>query len=189
MQIHHRLFALSALTLALAACSTPATKPDAETEGRIFGTEQAQPEEAGAEATPYGAEGEMSVAFLLNDPQSPLNDPQNPLAERVIYFEYDSSNVADEYLDLVAEHGKFLAANPNLKVRLEGHADERGSREYNVGLGDRRAQSVRKLLMFQGVSPDQVATVSYGEEKPLVLGHSDDAWSKNRRVEITYEER
>jgi len=72
-------------------------------------------------------------------------------------------------------------------VRLEGHADERGSREYNIGLGDRRAQSVRQILLFQGASSDQIETISYGEERPAVLGHDESAWSKNRRVEMVYD--
>jgi len=79
-----------------------------------------------------------------------------------------------------------LAANPTVKVSVEGHTDERGAREYNIGLGDRRAQSVRRMLEFQGVSPDQITTVSYGEEKPSVEGHDESAWSMNRRVELVY---
>jgi peptidoglycan-associated lipoprotein len=87
---------------------------------------------------------------------------------------------------VVAAHAKFLAAHPAARVRLEGHTDERGSREYNIGLGDRRAQSVRRALLLQGASDAQISTVSYGEERPAVLGHDEAAWAKNRRVEIVY---
>jgi peptidoglycan-associated lipoprotein len=115
-----------------------------------------------------------------------LNDPNSPLAQRVIYFAFDSSEVAPEDRELIAAHASVLAANPQLKVSVEGHGDERGSREYNIGLGDRRAQAVRRMLEVQGVSPDQITTVSYGEEKPAVEGHDESAWSMNRRVELVY---
>jgi len=107
----------------------------------------------------------------------------------VIYFEYDSAKVNDESLALLEAHGNFIAGNGNVFVRLEGHADERGSREYNIALGDRRAQSVRRILLFQGSSSDQVDTISYGEEQPAELGHDESSWAKNRRVELVYQVR
>jgi len=115
-----------------------------------------------------------------------LNDPNSPLAQRVIYFAYDSSEVAEQDRPLVEAHAAFLAANPTVKVTVEGHTDERGSREYNIGLGDHRAQAVRRMLEFQGVAPNQITVVSYGEEKPAVEGHDESAWSLNRRVELVY---
>ena len=115
-----------------------------------------------------------------------LDDPASPLSRRVIYFEFDSSNVAAADQDLLASHAAYLAGNSGQMVTLEGHADESGSREYNIGLGDRRAQAVRRILELQGVTPQQVNTVSYGEEKPAAEGHSDAAWRLNRRVEIVY---
>jgi len=115
-----------------------------------------------------------------------LNDPNSPLSQRVIYFEYDSSEVASQDRPLVEAHAAFLAANPEIKVAVEGHADERGAREYNIGLGDQRSQSVRRMMEFQGVSPTQISTVSFGEEKPAVEGHDESAWSMNRRVELVY---
>ena len=116
----------------------------------------------------------------------PLDDPDSVLATRVIYFEYDRSDIPTQFLDVLAEHARYLIANPDVKVRLEGHADERGSREYNIGLGDRRAQSVRRILLFQGVANNQVTTVSYGEERPAVEGSTEEAYRQNRRVEIIY---
>lgn len=104
----------------------------------------------------------------------------------VIYFDYDSSDIKPEYNTIVAAHAKYLSTNGNLKVRLEGNTDERGSREYNIGLGERRAQSVRRALLLQGVTEAQVATLSYGEERPAAAGSDETAYSKNRRVEFGY---
>jgi peptidoglycan-associated lipoprotein len=108
------------------------------------------------------------------------------LAKKTIYFDFDSSEIKGEGTDIVAAHAKYLAANATTRVRLEGHTDERGSREYNIGLGERRAQAVRRALLLQGASDKQISTVSYGEERPAVPGHDEAAWAKNRRVEIVY---
>jgi peptidoglycan-associated lipoprotein len=108
------------------------------------------------------------------------------LQNRTIYFEFDSSDIKSEYNSLISAHAKYLAANPSVRVRIEGNTDERGSREYNIGLGERRAQAVRRALMLQGVSESQITTVSYGEERPAVTGHTEDAWSRNRRANIVY---
>ncbi|MDH5386955.1 MAG: peptidoglycan-associated lipoprotein Pal [Gammaproteobacteria bacterium] len=116
-----------------------------------------------------------------------INDANSVLAGRVIYFDFDSSKVASDFVELVKHHGKYLSANPGAKIRLEGHTDERGTREYNVALADRRAQSVERLLMFQGASSDQITTISYGEEKPASLGHDEDSWHLNRRAELVYQ--
>ena len=108
------------------------------------------------------------------------------LAKRTIYFAFDNSEIKGEGTDIVAAHAKYLAANPTARVRLEGNTDERGSREYNIGLGERRAQAVRRALLLQGASDAQLSTVSYGEERPAAAGHDETAWAKNRRVEIVY---
>lgn len=118
-----------------------------------------------------------------------FSDPTAPggkLEVRVIYFEFDKADVDEASKALLVEHGSYMADNPGLDVRLEGHADERGSREYNIGLGERRAQAVRQILLLRGASSDQLNTVSYGEERPAVLGSDDEAWSLNRRVELVY---
>jgi peptidoglycan-associated lipoprotein len=104
----------------------------------------------------------------------------------VIYFDYDRADIKSEYVAVVAAHAKFLNGNANRKIRLEGHSDERGSREYNIGLGERRAQTVRRALMLQGVTEAQITTVSYGEERPAVQGSDEAAYAKNRRVEMSY---
>jgi peptidoglycan-associated lipoprotein len=116
-----------------------------------------------------------------------LDDPNSPLARRVIYFEYDSSEILPEDQQLISDHAAYLAANGGQRVTLEGHSDERGSPEYNIALGDRRAQSVRRAFELQGVMSGQVTIVSYGEEKPAAEGHSEAAWRLNRRVEIIYQ--
>src|SRR5262249_32017999 len=100
--------------------------------------------------------------------------------------DYDKAEIKQEYLPIIAAHAKYLTGNGGRKVRLEGHTDERGSREYNIGLGERRAQAVRRALMLQGVGEAQITTVSYGEERPAVQGSDEAAYAKNRRVEFTY---
>jgi peptidoglycan-associated lipoprotein len=108
------------------------------------------------------------------------------LSKRIIYFDFDKAEIRPDSLPVVAAHAQYLARNPAQKVRLEGHADERGSREYNIGLGERRGQAVRRALMLQGVSELQLSTVSYGEERPAVAGNDEQAYALNRRVEIVY---
>lgn len=115
-----------------------------------------------------------------------LNDPNNLLSQRIIYFDYNQSTIRPEYMVLLNTHAKLLAKNPDLRVRLEGHADERGSREYNVALSEERARSVKRLMGTQGAQGFQMTTLGYGEELPLASGHSQDSWQKNRRVEIKY---
>jgi peptidoglycan-associated lipoprotein len=118
---------------------------------------------------------------------SPLKDPNNILSKRIVYFDYDKDTVKSEYQAIVQAHAKYLADNRGRKVRLEGHADERGSREYNMALGQRRADAVRKATNLLGVANDRMETVSFGEDKPRVQGSTEEAWSQNRRVEIVYD--
>lgn len=117
---------------------------------------------------------------------SGLNDPNSPLSGRVVYFELDSSEVSSGDRATVAAHGQHLADNSDEVVTLEGHADERGSREYNLALGERRANTVRQLLLVEGASADQIKTVSYGEEKAVETCHDESCWDANRRVEFVY---
>ncbi len=117
---------------------------------------------------------------------SPLDDPNSPLATKIIYFGYDISEIPEDYRDVVVAHGAYLASNPQVRVSVEGHADERGSREYNIALGEDRAKAVKRLLMAQGASESQITTVSYGEERPSDIASNEAAWSANRRVELRY---
>ena len=108
------------------------------------------------------------------------------LSKRVVYFDLDKADIRMDSQPVVAAHAAYLAKNPSQKVRLEGHADERGSREYNIGLGERRGQAVRRALLLQGVSEVQLSTVSYGEERPAAAGSDEQTYAQNRRVEIIY---
>ncbi len=115
-----------------------------------------------------------------------LTDPKSVLSKRSIYFDLDKYDVKDEYKDLVAAHAKFLVANKGFKVLLQGNTDERGSREYNLSLGQKRAESVKRSLNLLGVKDEQIESVSLGEEKPKNEGHDDAAWAENRRADILY---
>jgi len=117
---------------------------------------------------------------------SALDDPSSPLSTRVIHFDFDASEIRADYRDVVIAHGEYLAANPTVTVTVEGHTDERGSREYNIGLGERRANAVKRLMLAQGAFETQMVTVSYGEERPLALGLDEASWAQNRRAEILY---
>lgn len=118
--------------------------------------------------------------------RGPWEDPSNPLYKRTIYFDYDSAEIKPAYLDLIRTHSAYLGTTSSQRVTLEGNTDERGTREYNLALGDRRAESVRQLMLAEGVAPDQMATLSYGEENPADPGHTEAAWRQNRRVIIQY---
>ena len=109
------------------------------------------------------------------------------LSELVIYFDFDQSDIGPEFTEMLAAHGQYLTENAGMSLRLEGHADERGTREYNVGLGERRAQAVHRTLLLQGASVAQLTTLSFGEERPGVFSRDETAWSQNRRVEFVYE--
>jgi peptidoglycan-associated lipoprotein len=108
------------------------------------------------------------------------------LARKVIYFDFDKSEIKPEFTEVVLAHARNLTGHPGLKLKLEGNTDERGTREYNIGLGERRAQAVRRALMLQGVAESQLTTVSFGAERPAVEGDDEAAWAQNRRVELVY---
>ena len=110
----------------------------------------------------------------------------DPLSKRVVYFAYDSSAIEGESQAIVEAHSAYLANNFQINVVLEGHADERGTREYNLALGERRSKAVSTLMQALGIGPERIQTISYGEERPVELGHDDASWSMNRRVEILY---
>lgn len=185
-----KLFKILALILpmfVLAACSST---PDKMMDGSDVTVEDRSAESAGVDG--QGATGEdmgAETKVVVGEGEyagDELNDPSSPLSNRVVYFEYDSDVVRAEDRDILQAHGAYLAKNPNLSVRLEGHTDERGSREYNLALGERRAMSVRQILMLQGASIDQFQVTSFGEERPAEEGSNEYAWSQNRRVEIKY---
>ena len=176
---------LMASLLALGACSGKKVKPEAGAGGETVSSTAggAQTSGAGGDSAGLGAGGAGGGAGSADGALG----PSGPLgSQRIIYFDFDSSDIRPEFVDVVAAHGRFLAGNASIRVRLEGHTDERGSREYNIGLGERRAQTVKRALMLQGVKEAQIATVSYGEERPAAAGSDEAAYSKNRRVELVY---
>jgi len=187
------------VTLALGACSsqsqiedsaaavTPVPTPERVNEGPKSGTiagggasgvNSSETRGGGVNNNPYDS-NDISLAGL--------NDPNNLLSQRVIYFDYNKSAIRPEYMILLNTHAKLVAKFPHVRMRLEGHADERGSREYNVALSEQRAKSVRSIMGTQGARASQIKTIGYGEEVPVVSGHGQNSWKKNRRVEIKYE--
>ena len=106
--------------------------------------------------------------------------------KNTIYFDYDRFDIKPEFREIVLAHAAYLTTNPSATVKIEGHCDERGTREYNIALGDRRATAVRQLLKLQGVADKQITTISFGEERPVALGHDEDAWWQNRRAVFAY---
>ena len=138
-------------------------------------------QESGAQA--HGAQGGSNFQGHV------LDDPDSLLSRRVIYFEYNSAAIRDEDRLVIQSHAEYMAAHNYAAISLEGHSDERGTREYNIALAERRAKAVRQLLLFQGASASQLETISFGEEQPLADGHDEGSWQQNRRVEINYKTR
>ena len=165
------------------ACTTTANKSNSATVEDKGSVSSAGSKSTGSEstaATSYATGAESATSMTA------LDDPQSPLSVRIIYFEFDSSEIQSQYRDTIEAHAAFLMANPNVVVSLEGHADERGSREYNLALGERRSQTVKRQMVLLGASPSQIRTTSYGEERPVSEEHDEFGWSQNRRVEIIY---
>jgi peptidoglycan-associated lipoprotein len=173
MKLTHVL-ALVVLSIGAAACTKPTQTKPAETGTAVDG------------ATTSGIDQGASTTSGTTT----LTPQQQALAQlktkNVVYFDYDSSGIPQEYLAVVSANASYLVKYPGARVRLEGNTDERGSPEYNIGLGERRAQVVRNALMAQGVADAQITTVSYGEERPAVEGHDEAAYAQNRRVEFVY---
>jgi peptidoglycan-associated lipoprotein len=174
---------LIATVLATAVLLTGCPKRDEVRDGAATGEDPNASESASAS----GASGDgLEAGEALGGGEDAQQPTEGLLAQRIVFFDYDQADVRADFADLISAHARNLAANPRLRVRLEGHSDERGSREYNIGLGERRAQAVRRALMLQGAGDDQIATVSYGEERPATLGSDEATWGQNRRVEIVY---
>lgn len=177
------LFALM-LAAALAACSSTPTEDDTSATDTTQQTETAPvtPVEPTAPAKPDTSSIPMTADNFYNHP----SNYDGTTNTKVIYFAFDSNTVPAAAFETLRAHATYLKNNANAKVRLEGHADERGTREYNVALSERRSKAVEKFLRVQGVSASQIEVVSYGEEKPAAFGHSEMDWAKNRRVELNY---
>lgn len=171
-----------ALSIAVAAlfagCASKDTKQDAPVADRSTST-----------TAPTPTPGTGSTTTPTTNPSiaaNPLRDPSNILSKRSVFFEFDSNAVKDEYRGMVQAHSKYMVDKRDSKIRIEGNCDERGSREYNIALGQRRAESVKKVMTVLGVQEGRIETVSYGEEKPMSPGHDESAWAQNRRADIKY---
>lgn len=159
---------------ALAACSSTPL----DTKAPVATASPAAPATA-----PSANSAQSKVATVTLDP---LDDPKSGLAARSVYFAYDDFSVDPKYQPLVQAHGQYLQTHAQAQIRVEGNADERGSHEYNLALGDKRAQIVAKQLELMGAKPAQIEPVSYGEERPKAEGHDEAAWAENRRADIRY---
>ncbi len=121
-----------------------------------------------------------------DDPWSQLNEPGSPLAERSIYYDFDRYDIKEEYVPVIEAHANFLLEHPELRIRVEGNCDDRGSREYNLALGQRRAESVKRAMTLLGVEDNRIETVSFGAERPVAFGQDEASWAQNRRSDIRY---
>jgi len=165
-----------AMAVLVAACGSQEVKKDVPVADRT--TPPSQPTQpTTGQTTPT-----TQPAITAN----PLTDPQNILSKRSVYFDFDSNAVKDEYRGLIQAHAKYMVDKRDAKARVEGNCDERGSREYNLALGQRRAEAVKKVMTVLGVQDGRIETVSFGEEKPADAGHDEAAWAKNRRGDIKY---
>ena len=171
----------AAAAVLVAGCATTATD-----EQSPAGVEERKPAASGTGPQTQPIPKVDVTGRPAGTPFAALKDPNNILSKRTVYFDFDQFDVKQEYRPLVEAHAKFLRENPSAKMLIQGNADERGSREYNVGLGQRRSDSVKKMLTLLGAKEDQVESVSLGEEKPSCSEHNEECWAKNRRGEMLY---
>jgi peptidoglycan-associated lipoprotein len=171
------LIALSVAALAV-GCAT--TKLEEPVPAPVV---ESKPAEA-----PKPAPDTRGVTTVDTAPKSvdPLMDPKSGLAQRSVFFDFDRFDIKPDYMGLVEAHGRYLATNKQRKIVIEGNADERGSREYNLALGQKRADAVKSRLTLLGATDAQIETISYGEERPRATGHDESSWSQNRRADIQY---
>ena len=175
--------ALAPAAVFLASCQTT---PGADQPQSAAKVEDRSKPPAGADTKSVDRPKIAAVDVTGAKKDSALKDPANILSKRSIYYDLDKYDVRDEYRALVEAHAKYLRENPTARMLIQGNTDERGSREYNVGLGQRRSEGVKKMLVLLGARDNQIEAVSLGEEKPQAEGHDEAAWSKNRRSDILY---
>ncbi len=170
---------LTAASVSLLLLSACASTPTADESNTYSAEQQAQP-------TPSGLQGQAQGSNSAADPRALSSEQQALLQQTRLLFDFDQAGLRPDHQAVLNAHAKHLLANPNLKITLEGHADERGTREYNLALGERRAMSVEDALMIQGVSREQLRTTSLGEEDPVVYAQNERSYQQNRRVELKY---
>ena len=177
-----RLFIIAAIAVfALAGCKSTDTQTAAPIDDKGTGTTTAVPDSTTTKGV--GGTGVTGTAGAI----APHKDPANLLSQkRSIYFDYDQFTIKDEFKATVEGHAKYVQGNRTLRIILQGNTDERGTREYNIALGQKRADAVKKLMMLLGANEIQIETVSFGKEKPRRDGHDDSSWAENRRVDIVY---
>ncbi len=190
LSMQHKAFALALSLSVLAGCSS--TGDTMEDEG--YGSDVSAVDQEGG-STVYGGDDGSGVSSTgLTDSERLEAREQAQKAEAAamrkittFYFDFDTAEINSESRDVLIAHAAFLASSPRTNVRLVGHADERGTKEYNLALGERRANAVQRFLVVNGASRDQLETVSYGEESPAVSGSTESAWAQNRRVEMIFQ--
>lgn len=180
------LAVVPAMFLLLVGCST--TTEQAEEAPAAEVPPSPAPEAAPADDAGAGDAQAMEPA-QEQEPVDPFEDPNNLLSKRTVYFDFDSSVINDDAMAVVKAHADHMVANAGAMMTVEGHCDERGTREYNIALGERRADAVRRVLIANGVSSGQINVISYGEERPAAMGHNESAWGQNRRGELMYTRR
>lgn len=171
-----------ALYLALAAFAAGCASTDKPQDAPVTERSTAKPPSTAMAPSTSARPTTPSTGVAAN----PLRDPNNILSKRSVYFDFDSNAVKDEYRGLVQAHSRYMTDKRESRVRIEGNCDERGSREYNLALGQRRAESVKRAMTVLGVGDGRIETISYGEEKPVATGHDEQAWAQNRRADIKY---
>lgn len=193
MKLNKTLLALAISVLFLTACSDDEADQSLTdgTQNSAGGISDAATgglnNSGGLSGSQFGSGASVGSGSYGNSRLGPeFSDPNNPLSKSTIYFMLDSSQIQPDFEPVIAAHSRYLSSHPGQRITLEGHADERGSREYNIALGENRARSVANLMRAQGVSDSQLELVSYGEEKPAALGSDESAWELNRRVELVY---
>ena len=176
---------LAGLTIALlSACGSNVKLDDAAQQGAPVESRTGAAGQQGADASGTGQRGVQQVTLGDRDP---LDDPASPLARRSIYFDFDSFAIRDEYRSTIEAHSRYLTTNLGRKVLIQGNTDERGSREYNLALGQKRAEAVRRAMNALGVADGQMEAVSLGEERPRATGADEASWAENRRADLVYQ--
>lgn len=176
---------LTASALVLAGCASSGGPGAAN--GAMPGPGAANGSQVGQ--TQGQGQGEAVARGLRGIPpedRAKFKNPDNPLSTRVIHFAFDSSNIPSRYADVIRAHAQYLGNHPQVHLRIEGHTDKRGTREYNIALGARRAKSVKHALVISGASSGQISTLSFGEERPVAMGDTKEAYAKNRRAVLIY---
>lgn len=186
MRITKLTAAFAALVLLLSACSTVKLDEAPPVESRKATSVSTDKDANQANTAAVPSSSDISALKADANANDPLNDPSGVLAKRSIYFDLDSYVVKDEYKSVIDAHGKYLVARPDRKIYIQGNTDERGGSEYNLALGQKRADAVRRALSLEGVPESQMEAVSFGKEKPKAQSSNEEAWKENRRADIIY---